>query len=42
MRNGAVLSFIVEDIPGANVAELMNWDLLNVPNPGVKTVTAFF
>jgi hypothetical protein len=42
MKNGAVLSFIVEDIPGANVAELMNWDLLNVPNPGVKKVDSFF
>ena len=42
MKNGATLAFIVEDIPGANVAELMNWDLLNVPNPGVSAVNNFF
>lgn len=36
MKNGAILAFIVEDTPGANVAEMMNWDLLNVPNPGVS------
>jgi hypothetical protein len=42
MKNGAILAFIVEDIPGANVAELMNWDLLNVPNPGVMISYTFF
>ena len=35
MKNSAILAFIVEDVPGANVLELNNWDLLNVPNPGV-------
>jgi len=42
MKNGAVFSFIVEDVPGANVAELLNWDLLNVPNPGVSFASSFF
>ena len=42
MKNGAVFSFIVEDTPGANVAELLNWDLLNVPNPGVPFASTFF
>ena len=35
MKNAAILSFIIEDSPGENISELNNWDLLNLPNPGV-------
>lgn len=42
MRNGAILSFIIEDTPGYSVSELENWDLLNIPNPGVPNVSQFF
>ena len=42
MKNSAILAFIVEDVPGANVLELNNWDLLNVPNPGVPFSETFF
>ena len=42
MKNSAILAFIVEDVPGYNIAELNNWDLLNVPNPGVPFSNTFF
>jgi len=36
MKNQAILSIIYENIPGANILELKNWDLLNLPNPVVR------
>lgn len=42
MRNIAILSFIFEDTPGHNSQEIMNWNLLNLPNPGIPQVDDFF
>jgi len=38
----AILSIIYENIPGAVVNEIGNWDLLNLPNPGMPIVHNFF
>jgi len=41
MKNQAVLSFIYEDVPGESVTEINNWDLLNLPSPGVARPYTF-
>jgi hypothetical protein len=42
MKMMAILSFIYEDTPGSINTELSNWDLLNLPNPGIPRVNDFF
>lgn len=41
MKNLAVLSFIYENTPGETVAEINNWNLLNLPTPGVGRPYSF-
>lgn len=42
MKNLAVLSFIVEDVPGGRNRFIDEFDVLNLPNPGVPHVNNFF
>ena len=42
MRNLAILSFIFESSPGSNNLAIGNWNLLNIPNPGIPESTDFF
>jgi carbonic anhydrase len=42
MKNMAILSIIFESQPGKNSLELTNWNLLNLPNPGIPSVVDFF
>ena len=42
MKNMAILSIIFESQPGKNSLELTNWNLLNLPNPGIPAVVDFF
>jgi len=42
MKNRAILSMIYENTPGVIATEIGNWNLLNLPNPGVPHVNSFF
>jgi hypothetical protein len=42
MKKQAILSIIYESSPGESVAEISNWNLLNLPNIEVSRVENFF
>ena len=42
MKNRAILSMIYENTPGVIATEIGNWNLLNLPNPGMPIVHNFF
>ena len=42
MRNLAILSVIFEDTPGFSNNFIDDFDLMNVPNPGIPKVKNFF
>ena len=42
MKNQAVLSFIFENYPGKTNPSINEWNLLNLPNPGIPEVNEDF
>jgi hypothetical protein len=39
MKNIAILSVVFEDTPGVNNNFINDFDLINMPNPGIPFVT---
>lgn len=42
MKNIAILSVVFEDSPGVNNNFINDFDLINMPNPGIPQVSQFF
>lgn len=41
-KNQAVVSFLFESTPGKSNEAISEWNLINLPNPGVPQVEEFF
>jgi len=41
-RNQAVVSFLFEQTPGKTNNAISEWNLINLPNPGIPVVEEFF